>query len=120
MMLVQRLPTLASSPALRVEGVKAVSVVSNPPAAPAWIVVPQAAIPLTIVAPVIVAALLVQLVPDPPVPASVEISFITTELGRIPVRVLLMRSFTTERDTNPSGVTRQEQQACNCSSGENA
>jgi hypothetical protein len=50
----------------------------------------------------------------------VDTSFTTTELGRTPVSVLLVKSFTTERETNPLGVTTQEQQDTSCSSGENA
>ena len=42
------------------------------------------------------------------------------ESGRIPVSVLLTRSLFAVRCTSPFGVTRQEQQETNCSSGENA
>lgn len=49
-------------------------------------------------------------------PAPVFTSFTTTELGRTPVKVLLRRSLTTDRELKPLGVTRQEQQAINCSS----
>ena len=72
------------------------------------------------VAVVTIAALLLQLVPDPPGPASVERSFTTTEVGTTPVKVRIVRSRLTPRFTNPFGVTKQEQNAINCSSGENA
>ena len=81
---------------------------------------PQASIPLTIVAVPAVAALLLQEVPEPPVPAKVASSLITIEFGRIPVRVLLTRSLFPVRFTSPFGVTKQEQQEISCSSGENA
>lgn len=68
--------------------------------------------------PVNEAALLVQLVPVPPVPARVARSLITTEFGRTPVSVLLIKSFCAESETSPFGVTRQEQHEINCSSGE--
>ena len=42
------------------------------------------------------------------------------ELGRKPVRLLLIRSLLTDKETSPLGVIRQEQQETNCSSGENA
>src|SRR5271165_374443 len=83
-------------------------------------VVPHASIPRASPSPETVAALLVQLDPDPPVPARVETSFTTTELGRTPVKVLLTRSLFTDKETKPFGVTRQEQQETSCSSGENA
>src|SRR5579864_6655304 len=83
-------------------------------------VVPHASIPAARSPPVAVAALLVQLVPVPPVPASVDTSLTTTELGRTPVKVLLTRSLFTDKETRPFGVTRQEQQETSCSSGENA
>ena len=50
--------------------------------------------------------------------AGVETTFTTTDDGRMGVSVLLMRSSTTENDASPLGVTRQEQQETNCSSGE--
>ena len=66
------------------------------------------------------AALLVQLVPVPPVPAMVAINFTTTEFGRIPVNVLPSRSVVTDKEARPFGVIKQEQQEINCSSGEKA
>ena len=48
-----------------------------------------------------------------------DTSLMTTELGRMPVKVLLIKSFTTDRLFKPFGVIRVEQQAINCSSGEN-
>src|SRR5947209_1128790 len=85
-------------------------------------VVPHAARPGARVFPAVpaVAALLLQLVPDPPAPARVETSLMATELGLTPVSVLLIRSFTTDSETSPFGVTRQEQQDTSCSSGEKA
>ena len=65
-----------------------------------------------------VAALLTQLVPEPPGPARVAIRFTTTELGWTPVRVLAIRSFTTDNVATPSGVMRQEQHDASCSSDE--
>jgi hypothetical protein len=67
-----------------------------------------------------VEALFVQSVPLPPVPAIVDNNFTAIEPGRTPVNVLLVRSFTTDKEASPFGVTRQEQQEINCSSGENA
>ena len=98
MMFVQRLVMLASSPALRVAGVNAVSVVwtaTASAAAPAWRVVPHAANPFTIgcAESPASAALFEQLVPVPPVPpAPVATSLITTEFGTTPVNVLSVRS----------------------------
>ena len=99
-MLAHRPVMLANSPALRVDGVNGVSVVAYAPAVGvAWSVVPQAAMPLTIPAAVAVAALLVQLVPLPAVPASVASSFTVTEVGTTPVRVFTVRSRLTPRFT---------------------
>ena len=81
---------------------------------------PQASIPGTTLARTAVAALLLQDVPEPPVPAKVASSLTTIEFGRIPVRVLLTRSLFPVRFTSPFGVTKQEQQEISCSSGENA
>ena len=83
---------------------------------------PQASIPPTIgfAAAPAVAALLAQEVPEPPAPANVDTNLTTMEFGRIPVNVLLTRSLFAVRCTRPFGVTRQEQQEINCSSGENA
>jgi len=44
----------------------------------------------------------------------------TMEFGTAGVRVLLIKSFLAERETSAFGVTTQEQQEINCSSGENA
>lgn len=56
------------------------------------------------------AALFVQLMPVKAAVAPVFTSLITTEFGRTPVSVLLMRSLLTDRETRPLGVIRQEQQ----------
>ena len=114
---------LASSAALSEPLLNGVSVVANVPATgAAWTVVPKANMPLASgnVAEPANAALLVQLPPAKLAPAPVLTSFTTTELGRTPVRVLLIRSLFTESEANPFGVIRQEQQETNCSSGENA
>ena len=47
-------------------------------------------------------------------------NLITTEFGLTPVSVLLVRSSLTDSEFSPFGVTRQEQQEINCSSGEKA
>lgn len=47
-------------------------------------------------------------------------SLTTIEFGRMPVRVVLIRSSTTDSAARPLGVTRQEQHDTICSSGENA
>src|SRR5882672_4979671 len=62
------------------------------------------------------AAELVQVPPE----GTVANSLITIEDGVAGVRVLLVRSFFTDSETSPSGVTGHEQQATICSSGENA
>jgi len=119
-MLVQRAATLAASPKLRVEGVNGVSVTAVPVGL-GCTDVPQAANPSASVAVVTaVEALFVQSVPLPPVPATVDNNFTAIEPGRTPVSVLLVRSFTTDNEASPFGVTRQEQQEISCSSGENA
>ena len=46
-------------------------------------------------------------------------NLITTEFGRMPVSVLLVRSLTTDRLFKPFGVIRVEQHEISCSSGEN-
>lgn len=97
MIAAQRPVMLANSPALRVAGVKAVSVVAVVPAAGVGCrVVPQAAIPGTIVG-AADAALFWQAVV--PVPARVESNFTVTDVGTTPVRVLEVRSATTPRLT---------------------
>ena len=55
-----------------------------------------------------------------PPTGAVASSLITTAVGTAGVNVLLIRSFFTDRETKPFGVTGQEQQETNCSSGENA
>ena len=65
------------------------------------------------------AALFVQFVPLPVGPASVGIRVTVSELGRIPVSVLLIKSPSIERLASPFGVIIQEQQETSCSSGEN-
>ena len=128
MMFVQRLVMLASSPALRVAGVNFVSVVaivtatSVASADRTWRVVPHAASPVANGNPAepASAALFEQLVPVKPAPAPVLTSFIITEFGVTPVSVFLVRSFFTDRETSPLGVTKQEQHDTNCSSAENA
>ena len=114
---------LVSSAALSVPRLNGVSVVANVPCtAAAWTVVPKANMPFASgnAAEPANAALLVQFVPVNPTPAPVLTSFTTTELGRTPVRVLLIKSLLTDREAKPLGVIRQEQQDTNCSSGENA
>src|SRR5690349_804962 len=93
-MAAQRPLMLASSPALKIAGENGVSVTLNAATAGAalWIVVPQASIPDASVAVPAVAALLLQLVPVPPVPARVATSFTTTDVGITPVRVFDVRS----------------------------
>ena len=46
-------------------------------------------------------------------------SFTMILVGRAGVNVFEIRSFTTDNETRPFGVTGQEQQETNCSSGEN-
>lgn len=97
MIAAQRPVMLANSPALKVAGVKAVSVVALVPATGVGCrVVPQAAIPGTIVG-AADAALFWQAVV--PVPARVESNFTVTDVGTTPVRVLDVRSATTPRLT---------------------
>jgi hypothetical protein len=76
-----------------------------------WIVVAHANIPAARLAAGTFEAL--QAVP------ALASTFTTTELGTAGVSVLLMRSFLTESETSAFGVTVQEQQETNCSSGEN-
>jgi len=99
---------LVNSAELRVAGTKGLSVRAYPPAGSAWSVVPQAANPATGIPGV--AAL--------HVPPAVARSLITIAPGTAGVKVLLIRSFLAESDTRPFGVTVQEQQDTNCSSGE--
>ena len=107
--------SLANSPALRVDGVNAVSVTAYCPAVGVWCnVVPQATIP-GVVAPGAPA----EFVQDPPT-GTVASSFTTMDVGTAGVNVLLIRSLRADRFTNPFGVTGQEQQEIICSSGENA
>ena len=124
-MFVQRFLMLANSCSLSVALKNGVSVTARPAAPGAvWMVVPYASMPPTIgkaVPPKVAsAALLVQVVPVKVSDAPVFTNFITTELGRTPVKVLLTRSLFTDSETSPLGVIRQEQQEINCSSGENA
>ena len=122
-MFVQRLVMLANSVGLNDACENGVSVTPNDPAIGVlWIEVPNARSPGAsgkLVDPAI-AALELQEVPVNVGPAPVFTSFTTTEFGRTPVNVLLSRSLTTDRELKPLGVTRQEQQAINCSSGEKA
>jgi hypothetical protein len=117
-MFLQRFVRLATSPALRVDGVNGVSVTENVPVGLAWMVVPHAAKPVANVPGV--AAELLQLVPVPFPPARVETSLTTTDVGRTAVAVLLIRLLMTEIEASPSGVTRQEQQDTSSSPGSNA
>ena len=118
MMLVQRLAILVSSAALSVACVNGASVGVKSPVTAACKLVRQACKPAA--SGLGAAARFVQLVPLPPGPAKVESSFTTIELGRTPVSVFAMMSWSTERDTKPFGVTKQEQHEINCSSGEKA
>jgi len=117
----QRVVIRVNSAALKVDGVKALSVtpyvVARPPGATgkAWIVLPQAARPGTSrLAPVPTVDALQEagVVPDDPS------SLITIEVGTPGVRVLLIKSLRAEREAKPSGVTRQLQHEISCSSGE--
>ncbi len=122
-MLVQRFVMLASSAGLSVAFRNGVSATPNVPATGApWMVVPKASMPPASgkLVPPANAALFVQFVPVKPAPAAVLTSFTTTELGRTPVSVLLIKSLLTESETSPFGVNKQEQQETSCSSGENA
>src|SRR5450631_2685495 len=112
----------ASSAPLRVALVKRVSVspyvVEGVPGVTgrAWMVVPKAAMPVTS-----------KLFPVPTVEALQEAAVVpvdatsltTMDVGTPGVRVLLIKSLRAERETSAFGVTRQEQQDINCSSGEN-
>jgi len=106
---------------LKVAGVKAVSVMPNAPVGPAWRVVPQATNPFERAgaAPVNGETVAAEPLQDPPT-GTVASSFTTTDVGTAGVNVLLIKSFRTERETKPFGVTGQEQQETNCSSSENA
>ena len=118
----QRFEIRVNSAALRVAVEKRVSVspyvVAGVPevTGKAWIVVPKAAMPVT-----------GKLVPVPTVDALQEAavvpadanSLITIDVGTPGVRVLLIKSLRAEREISAFGVTRQEQQEINCSSGEN-
>lgn len=92
-----------NSAALRVAPVNRVSVIAYAPGAgAAWRVLPHAAKP----------------------PAKVPVgvlatNFKTMDVGTPGVRVLLIRSLRTDSEASPFGVTGQEQQEINCSSGEN-
>ena len=72
--------------------------------------------PGTSVAVVTAAAELLQLPPT----GAVASNLITTAEGTAGVNVLLTRSVFTDNETRPFGVTGQEQQETNCSSGEKA
>ena len=110
-----------SSAALRVAGVKAVSVTEAVIAASATgaavvacTVVPQAAKPVAKAD-----------VPEPAVAALQELpavatSLTTIDVGTAGVSVLLIRSLRALSETSAFGVTVQLQQDTNCSSGENA
>jgi len=98
MMLAQRPVMLACSAALRVAGVNCVSVVAKLPAVGvACSVVRYAVIPFASVPGL--AAELLQVVPVPLPPASVESSFTVTEVGTTPVSVFEVRSAFTPRFT---------------------
>ncbi len=130
---VQRVPILFSSPALRVDGINEVSVkdgvmvvvtVGGRPGHTGglvvtvvivWVVVIHASMPGTNVAVVAFAAELLQLPPT----GTVAKSLTTTDLGTLGVRVLLIKSFFTDNDTRPFGVTGQLQQAISSSVGSN-
>ena len=114
MILVHRLVILSNSDALSVALEKGVSVVWNDPAGgAAWMVVPHACIPTAKFVKFGNAGLHMEPI------GWLDSNLITTEFGLIPVKVLLTRSLTTDRLFNPFGVTRVEQQAISCSSGEN-
>src|SRR5574338_943163 len=98
-----------NSPALRVAGENAVSVLPD-----ALKVDPQASIP-AVSAPG-AAAEFVQLPPT----GTLASNLMTIEVGIAGVSGLLIRSDCAESDTRPFGVTGQEQHAIICSSGENA
>jgi hypothetical protein len=52
-------------------------------------------------------------------PGTEATSAIVTDVDVADVSVLLIKSFVTERELSPSGVTRQEQQAISSSCGSN-
>jgi hypothetical protein len=123
MMLAHRPAMLARSLALGVTGTNEVSTVTNNGLVLSRTLVnvkPWDTTPLTVFAEVTDAALFVQLVPLPPDAASVDTNLMTSDVGLTPVMVLDTRSEFTEMLTRALGVTRQEQQEINCSSGENA
>ena len=117
----QRPVMRANSAPLKVAGVKAVSVtpkvVAGVPGVTgkAWIVVPHAASPGTIGA----AVPAVDALQDAAVVPSVDSSLTTIDVGTPGVRVLLIRSFRADSETNASGVTRQLQQEISSSLGSN-
>ena len=115
LMNVQSCVILVNSPALRVAGRNAVSVTLKVTGVvgAAWSVVPQASIP-DAMGPGD-AAELAQL---PPTGADAS-NLITIDVGTAGVSVLLIRSARADSETSPLGVTGQEQQEINCSSGEN-
>ena len=104
-MLVQRLVMLASSAGLSVANVNGVSVVWKTAVAPACTVVPKAFSPGANgnAGPPARAALLVQFVPVKLALAAVFTSLTTIELGRTPVKVLLIRSWVTDKDCAQNG-----------------
>jgi hypothetical protein len=111
---VQRVESRVNSPALSVAPAKGVSV-TLAPVERLWSFVPHAASPGESPAWVTTEAEFVQVPPT----GTVATSLTTMEVGTAGVNVLLIKSFLTERDTRPFGVTGQEQQAIICSSGEN-
>ena len=115
----QRLARRLNSPALRSELRKGDSVTMNDAGSEEplaeWIFVPQEARPEERGAVPAVAAELLQL---PPL-GTVASSLTTTDAGTVGVSVSLTRSVFTDSETSPFGVTGQEQQETNCSSGEN-
>src|SRR5579871_2812678 len=104
------------STALNVAGVKGVSTTKAgvPPTVAAWDVEPHANMPV-----IWASRATVEASQTFPVAGALPINLMTTELGMAGVKVLLIRSFFTESETNPFGVTRQLQQEISCSSGEN-
>jgi hypothetical protein len=104
----------ASSLALKVAGVKGVSLTETKFGAPAMgmlcSVVAQAAKPF-VWAPGVAALQ----APD----WTVDSTLITIDVGTAGVRVLLIKSLCAERETSAFAVTVQEQHEISCSSGEN-
>src|SRR5262249_30538004 len=101
-----------SSAALRVAGANCPSVSANPPGVVdrAWIAVPQASRPGLRASPVTDAALQAPMK---------DTSLTTIELGTAGVNVLVATSLRADNETKAFGVTTQQQQEINCSSGEN-